>query len=1185
MAIFKRKDKKQVTQLGKPIIKSTEVNQVSDVSKVQVVDTSQKASDIVPTGDIQKVIRKTTSSGGKSTLVTPTVSATVNQQETYVTQEVKQPETKREIRKETKQQVNLEKQRYRDLGYKTSQARKLARESIKQGGVTYTPDRTKEIIEEKSIKNRSKEILENLTGAKVVIPSEGTKIELPKTLDEIERENKLNKNILTANVEQLIGTSVKVEDITNNLERLSDKNEKIVKNINDIDKMMDKYNKYIEKDYFIGDETKLKEYNDLIKARNLELDKYNEVKGKYDIEVQRLQSVGGRIDSEGYIYEPTIGVGFFNERQEPISAFTGLGRSLSSPSTSIDIIGKSIFSTVGKGTEKGLNLFGLDTVIKEKQTTTYLPRQGTLGYGQSPYITENVLLPATTSSDVGNIVYKAGSGAVSFGKYLVPYVGTGLFVGEVISSAGGRGVVNYFKEKPIEAGITTTMVLTPLVSKGVSALTKVTGKEIEGGVRYSSRMQDWFGKRVRVSREGVNLLPSNKYVYQITREKIIPSESRELIFTVGRPQLQEVTGEKVVTYFDDILGTSREVKTGYKTTVREPDKVIFGKYNPLTKVGKLERKEAINYLKEKGYTDKQIKEILRLRQPKVVENLFTGKGQLIQGEKELFKLTGTLESKPILIEKQGIPSRLGQSKVKLIDSLTSPVKEEKGIDLFKSISTSREIKRGKDVIDIKLGIDLGVGASKKVEKLSELPTIREKLVKVKGREFRLEEEGVQFELLNKDYNVYKNIEISKKIFPKTRKVTESKSMVLVEKGEPVLRVEKSEESKIYDLFYHGTTEKQLPSILKEGLKPSSLTGETKGLSEKSLVSLGKTPEDVSGFATRSALRNRLKGIEDKPVILEVKLPKGQAKENQLISGIKEFNVLEVPKTNIKVFEKTNIVVPEKTLSSSLLSLEKIKLSKVKTKELPILKFEEESLPSMVGGKGGVTSEYFGQGIYETQELSSVSLPSVSSKSIIDIKPTQTELTKPKVTFGSKAKNILKDLIRPKEENRFIESSKSILGEVQVPRQQFRQLTKQDQALKLINLLKTSQVSKSKIKNIPIRTPKLKFKLDLPKIESKITRESKVDSFEVFVKKKGKEEFIDDSFKTLGEAKSRLSKELIGTLRASGGILKGGKKLEFEDIGLNEFEFRPSKSNKFLVVERKEKRLRRGGTGKQIQVFR
>ena len=82
MALFKRRDKKndEREQLGKPIIKDTEVNKVSDVSRVQVVDTSQKVSDVIPSGDITKTITKKTSSGSKANQITSVKENVITQQ-------------------------------------------------------------------------------------------------------------------------------------------------------------------------------------------------------------------------------------------------------------------------------------------------------------------------------------------------------------------------------------------------------------------------------------------------------------------------------------------------------------------------------------------------------------------------------------------------------------------------------------------------------------------------------------------------------------------------------------------------------------------------------------------------------------------------------------------------------------------------------------------------------------------------------------------------------------------------------------------------------------------------------------------------------------------------------------------------------------------------------------------------
>lgn len=91
-------------------------------------------------------------------------------------------------------------------------------------------------------------------------------------------------------------------------------------------------------------------------------------------------------------------------------------------------------------------------------------------------------------------------------------------------------------------------------------------------------------------------------------------------------------------------------------------------------------------------------------------------------------------------------------------------------------------------------------------------------------------------------------------------------------------------------------------------------------------------------------------------------------------------------------------------------------------------------------------------------------------------------------------------------------------------------------------------------------------------------------FEAFAFKFGKEKSLGKGTKLL--TTSKLSKYLKKELSASGFITKGGKKILAIETGLlKKPSFRKSKVSEFLVVERKTRRLRKGGTGKTIQFFR
>jgi hypothetical protein len=98
----------------------------------------------------------------------------------------------------------------------------------------------------------------------------------------------------------------------------------------------------------------------------------------------------------------------------------------------------------------------------------------------------------------------------------------------------------------------------------------------------------------------------------------------------------------------------------------------------------------------------------------------------------------------------------------------------------------------------------------------------------------------------------------------------------------------------------------------------------------------------------------------------------------------------------------------------------------------------------------------------------------------------------------------------------------------------------------------------------------------------VAKAEKGELFKVFAKK-GEKDIVIAKAKTEAEAFEKLKKKLKGTLRASGYVEKGGKKIA-PPILLNG-EFRRSKRDEFRVVEKKAKRLRKGTTGKEVQYFR
>ena len=381
----------------------------------------------------------------------------------------------------------------------------------------------------------------------------------------------------------------------------------------------------------------------------------------------------------------------------------------------------------------------------------------------------------------------------------------------------------------------------------------------------------------------------------------------------------------------------------------------------------------------------------------------------------------------------------------------------------------------------------------------------------------------------------------------------------------------------YNYFSHGTTKSKLKSIKKEGLLPSSETGLSQGLSNKDLVSLGLTKESVEGFAKRAALKSRLKGTDDEPVILRVKVKEGEFESGIGKSGIDEVRVKKVESKNIQILEDNPEVIN--------LPLLNIKVPNKKTTLLVEEKTTNNLLPLMVGGTGVTTSLYTGEGLYERTESTGVmKLPSFNEEIKIenikvtqDIKPVESEITKSK----SKGKSRTLEITKPIELTKIDEIIKPIFKEKQLPiqKEKFGQL----QVQRLAQALKQVQQSKN-----VLFTPNIKISLPTKQPKLAITKKQKSGTeFEAVGFRFGKPVSLG-KFEEKRVASKELKEFLSSTLGASGYLKFGEKKLKAEETGLlEEFGFRKSKTgNKFLVVEEKPLRLRRGNsTGKQIQAFR
>lgn len=418
------------------------------------------------------------------------------------------------------QSLVQETQRYKDLGYTQSQANKLATESVRQGGMTYSPERAKEIVKPSiGEKIRNVYVVTNplLLGAKV--SSERWK----QTVD-------VGKEVITKTRE--------ADKLESNIERLN----KELKGINEV----------------YGDEK--------TGTINLSGKKYEDYIKKYeDLEKHKreYEEIGGKIDTEGYLIRPTVQVGF-SGRRESIDKFSmfhteGFGKRKITQKVSkyvtgsgavLDYLGASLFSDLGSGIEKtGIKIPSSEREIKYKYTGLAPYSSGTMQYdvltGEPNLFiksegTMTIKTKEVTSEEIGEKVYKYGSGASRLGKYAIPYLGAGIFVsetGERVQESGG--IKKYVKEKPVEATLTGLAIFSPVLIKGGGKLTKEF-KVIEKDIPLKGR-EPFAYEKVSI-RDGERV---SEYIQFVERRpssiKIKTTEFRERFPSISKPLSIKVT--------------------------------------------------------------------------------------------------------------------------------------------------------------------------------------------------------------------------------------------------------------------------------------------------------------------------------------------------------------------------------------------------------------------------------------------------------------------------------------------------------------------------------------------------------------------------------------------------------------------------------------------------------------------
>ena len=851
---------------------------------------------------------------------------------------------------------------------------------------------------------------------------------LPTEEERIKIE-KREKDILTIPLKTLEKNIEESKKLQSQLTKLGDKN--------------------IVNEEWVGSETDLKKFNRLV-------DKFNTI--------DKTIKAG-------------VGEGRF-ARQVSISGFDFKDRPVSSTSKVFSSIAGSVLGGVGEIVgETQQKIEKIPTVKIERKIQPFSFKASKPEIGRK----------------AGEIIGEVG---VEGGKFFIPVLGQTLFAAEVGEFGVGVGKTiksgeKLTKEQKIELGITGAIVIGGGLFAGTRFLKKpIVVKESQNILRFTTRDQNFLGKRIRVSKDkGFQILPSKRGV--IVERKVIekPKVDLKAEETIGKDILEvseKGTKETVLFPKQKLSQVSTE---GSKVVVKKDGKIIF-EGNPFTIKGKEQREKVFKLLKEEGLSQKEIRELIKLKQPVTTEQFL--KGNILIKEKGAIGKFEVVRKQPVIELDEGIKTR-GAKEIKT--------------DIF----------------------------------------IERRTIKDDGKKFILEEKGTQTFIKRKE-------------------------------GEGIIIKEERE--------------------LSRGLIFGKTSGEQKGIEV-----IGEIKTFPKGSVIlKEAQIQRIKGasIESKFI-----LPKPEFRIDSSKTVLVKKEVQEVKdigfqgggkKSSKEFFEQ--LYFPQELKVVPKIPPVKIKTPKVKKIGLDAKKQE---FPLVVGKTKFKESSFAGSKLFEGTEGGESLAPVQRGGQVMDVKIDTSEIVKeqPQV-FDQVPITKQTELLKPisiekaKEIQLFSPAVLQVPVTKQIEKLKEKQIEKQKEIQKTKQILFTSLLPKLEQKIIQKQRSELKekiksiipFKLPSGDVKTKRIEKLKAEVFEAFGRRFGGDISLG-KFKTKEKAKRELKEFLFETLGASGFIEKEGVKLKAEETSLlKEKEFRKGLLSDFLIVEKKEKRLKKGtGEVPEIQFFR
>lgn len=803
----------------------------------------------------------------------------------------------------------------------------------------------------------------------------------------------------------------------------------------------------------------------------------------------------------------------YNEYTNQIKKYESVGTKRNTSSfninrpfaTAVKVISKPVGSVAERITLK----LDKGEVGKTKEYKYFKPVYGTQEYDifGKPITKKDygVFKETITEEDIKKRAKRIGEFAevgAEIGVYLIPVVGTGMFIGTI----GERlpeykyNLIEFIKANPVES----------------LALGGIAGFKVLKGTKNFA-----FGERLTYLDETLKPRIQNK---AINKMSIQVNEAGEV---VSRQFTGKAIGETLVK--------------GRRTIVTNRFRDLFG-MKPIYSGRYIEDvkgyKKALEGLTKKGYTENQAREMLRRYAPKREGQIVSYGGEILIGKgSPRVDITGMRYSgglkENIILDYKGrkivSPTRVGKPK------------EREVSDILEEYKT--KTPKGKEEGDIgEVSFFIGKG-----EEFNPLENLGKR-----GKEFK---EGAVAKKTSEEVfdlgkiETYKTGQVSKEItYKKPKVVSGSQTEVTIINPEVQVR-------NIYDLEA-GLKIRKVKPIKKVGdliVKAEDwITISSEQLPTRKIISNIVKPANIKKTPLSKTFGEEIK---EKITI--------EAKKENVIGGNKKLELIKEPRILNKDIE--------------FLASETSKLIKSDIKFAPKGKLIESNYPKMVGGTKEVENLLRGTTTFE--EVSVTTKPTIIEKSFLDTQ------TKQESRFENLSlENIKLDLIQQPKSN--LEFKQEMKFEQRMDSKLRNELkTNLKLESKQVQTQKTKQTQKSQLRQPtkPIK-PKKPFIFKFPKGKTEKVSKKEEEEYSAIGIRFGKE------IKLAKGSKEKVSKELTSFLKkglgASGLITKGEEKLKAEETGLlSDIEFTKSKVNPYKIVERKEKRLRTGTTGKEVQVFR